>query len=82
MERHQKILETEITEVKRIISGFEDEDGEVVFQICQKRLRAEVLNGLRETRRSIENSEIDKEASSRALIEIDRVISRMESKAR
>jgi len=63
-------------------TGFEDEDGEVVFQICQKRLRAEVLNGLREARRSIENSEIDKEASSRALIEIDRVISRMESKAR
>jgi len=26
MERHQKILETEITEVKRIISGFEDEE--------------------------------------------------------
>ena len=67
---------------EEIVTEFKDEDGVKVIHICQKRVMVEALNGLREARRSIKESDMEQGTRSRALREIDRVISRWESEAR
>lgn len=65
-----------------IVTEREDSDGVKVIRICQKRVMDEALNGLREARRSIKESDMESGTQRRALREIDRVISRWESEAR
>ncbi|MEP1421400.1 MAG: M56 family metallopeptidase [Erythrobacter sp.] len=67
---------------KRPVNETEDSDGVKVIEICQKRVMAQALDGLREARRSLKKSDVEGDIRSTALREIDRVISRWESEAR
>lgn len=66
----------------QIVTEKEGSDGVRIIRICQERVMAQALEGLREARRSIKSSDMDRGTRSTALRDIDRVISRWESEAR
>lgn len=81
--RHVVRVESSCTGNKgQIVSEKEGSDGVKIIRICQERVMAQALDGLREARRSIKESDMESGTRSTALREIDRVISRWESEAR
>ena len=63
-----------------IVNTTELSDGSQVISLCQKRIYAHAVEGLRDARQSIKKSEdLDRNAKRRALREIDQVISRWEN---
>lgn len=67
---------------EEIVTETKGDDGVTVLHICQKSVMAQALNGLREARRSLEGTDMDSGARSRALSEIDKQISELEREAR
>ena len=66
-----------------VVTESQGADGVQIIKICQKRVMAHALEGLRDARRSIKKSEeLSGQARDRALREMDRVISRWEREAR
>ncbi|WP_298333806.1 M56 family metallopeptidase [uncultured Erythrobacter sp.] len=66
-----------------IVTETEDANGVQVISICQKGVMVQALNGLREARNSLKSSdELSGADRTRAIREIDRVISRWEREAR